>query len=293
MDSTLKVFLESWNLRLDVIAVLIFFGLSYAIGWLRLRNKQSKLATNWRIASYYAGLALLAIALLSGIDTFQTQLFFIHMIQHLLLFMLAPPLLLLGNPMPFLIWAFPRTERLQVARLLTRKSLFRKILVGITAPAIIWFIYASNLGLWHDPNPYQEAIENDFIHDIEHLSFFLTGIAFWWHITNAAPKFHGRRSYTMRMAFVALTYFANLILGITITMSGNLIYDHYATVPRLWGISPLRDQTIGGLIMWIPGGMMYLMVFLILLFRLVKHSEERARLTDKQRKLKMQSASLS
>jgi cytochrome c oxidase assembly factor CtaG len=286
MDPTLRAILTSWDWRLDVITVLLTFGTLYTIGWQRLRRKQAKLATNWRIAAYYAGLLSLVIALMSGIDTFQTQLFFIHMTQHIVLVMIAPPLLLIANPMPFLLWAIPRQERQLIAGFLTQKSRFRRMFVKLTAPGLVWLFYAINLWLWHDPNPYNEAIVNDTLHDIEHLTFFLTGMALWWHITNAAPYFHGRRTYAMRIALVIATYFQNLLIGVGITMSGTLIYTYYAGVPRVWGIDPIRDQTIGGLIMWIPGGMMYLMALLGLIALAVQESERRARLADSQRRLK-------
>ena len=288
MDPTLRAILTSWDWRLDVITVLLTFGTLYTIGWQRLRRKQAKLATNWRIAAYYAGLLSLVIALMSGIDTFQTQLFFIHMTQHIVLVMIAPPLLLIANPMPFLLWAIPRQERQLIAGFLTQKSRFRRMFVKLTAPGLVWLFYAINLWLWHDPNPYNEAIVNDTLHDIEHLTFFLTGMALWWHITNAAPYFHGRRTYAMRIALVIATYFQNLLIGVGITMSGTLIYTYYAGVPRVWGIDPIRDQTIGGLIMWIPGGMMYLMALLGLIALAVQESERRARLADSQRRLKFE-----
>lgn len=286
MDPTLKAFLQSWDLRLDVCIVLLTFGTMYTIGWLRLRG--SRLAARWRLVSYYAGLVLLALALMSGIDVFQTQLFFVHMIQHLFLVMLAPPLLLWANPMPFLLWALPKPERRQIGRLLTQKSPVRKWLVKMTSPVVVWFFYTANLWLWHDPNPYNSAITDDFLHDIEHLTFFISGMALWWHYADASPKFHGRRPYTMRLMLVVMTYFQNLLLGVSLTMSPELIYTHYATVPRIWGLSPERDQMIGGLIMWIPGGMMYLIAFLVLVARLVNYTEHRARLTDQKRLLAAQ-----
>jgi putative membrane protein len=91
---------------------------------------------------------------------------------------------------------------------------------------------------------------------------------------------------------VAATYFQNLLLGVGITMSPDLIYTYYATVPRLWGISPLRDQVIGGLIMWIPGGNMYEMAGLVLIWRLMDSSEKQARLRAKQVRLQRQGAAL-
>ncbi len=293
MDPTLRAFLLSWDWRIDIISVVLFFGALYTMGWLRLRSKQAKLANGWRLASYYGGLLTLAIALMSGIDTFQTQLFFIHMIQHFLLVMIAPILLFLANPMPFILWAIPSPERRQIGRLLTQNSRFRRWLVAVTASGLVWLVYSINLILWHDPSPYNSAITNEFLHDMEHLSFFLTGMALWWHIIDAAPKFHKRRTYAMRLGLIVATYFGNLVLGVAITMSPDLIYTHYKTVPRIWVESAHRDQTIGGLVMWLPGGMMYLLVFLLLIARMMINAEQKQRLSDQQRLLQAQEAATS
>jgi putative membrane protein len=291
MDPQLEAFLLSWDFRLDLILLLAVFGIAYTVGWVKLRLKKARIANGWRLASYYTGLVLLAIALFSGLDVFQTQLFFMHMIQHLFLLMFAPPLLLLANPMVFILWALPRIERQQVGRLLRSKSRFRRTFVSLTNPWMVWLVYTINLIVWHDPNPYEAAIESDLLHDIEHFTFFYAGMGLWWHVTGAAPKFHGRRSYPMRMLLIVASFFVNLFVGVLITLSPDIIYTYYESVPRIWGISVEDDQRIGGLLMWIPGGMMYLMTFLILGANLVAESERRARLGDRQRKLKFEGAS--
>ncbi len=288
MDPTLSAFLRSWDFRLDLSLLLLGFGVFYTVGWLKLRRKQARIANGWRLASYYTGLVALALALFSGLDVFQSQLFFVHMLQHLFLWMIAPPFLLLANPMPFILWALPKPERQQVGRLLTQKSLFRQVFVWLTSPWMVWLVYTINLVTWHDPNPYNAAIENDLLHDIEHFTFFYAGLAFWWHITGAAPKFHKQRSIPLRMGLIVAAYFVNLFVGVSITFSPDIIYTYYETVPRTANISVKTDQTIGGLLMWIPGGMMYLMTFLILGIYLVAESERRARIGDRQRLLKYQ-----
>lgn len=290
MDPTFRAFLESWDWRLDLSLLIFGFTALYTLGWLKLRRKGTRIATYWRLSSYYGGIIFLVLALFSGIDVWQTQLFFMHMIQHLFLLMLAPPLLLLANPMPFILWAFPKPERQQLGRLLKTKSSFRRFVVWITGPWVVWLVYTVNLILWHDPNPYNAAIENDFLHDIEHATFFYAGLGFWWHITGVAPKFHGRRSYAMRMSLIVAAFFVNLVVGVAITLSPDVIYTYYEGVPRVWGISVKADQTLGGFIMWIPGGMMYLMTFLILGANLVADSERRARSSDQRRLQRFQEA---
>lgn len=287
MDPTLKAFLLSWEWRIDVIAVLLTFATLYTIGWIRLRRMQAKIATVWRLASYYSGLAFLAIALMSGFDTFQTQLFFIHMAQHILMIMYAPPLLFLANPIVFIMWAIPRVERQQISRLLTQKSLFRRALVTLSAPGIVWLAYTCNLALWHDPRLYNRVVtDGGLLHDFQHITFFVTGMGIWWHISGAYPKFHGGQGYIMRMAMIVAIYFVDLFIGIALTMTSSVIYTHYLTVPRIGGISPQRDQMIGGLLMWLHNGMMYQMVFIGLGALQVRYSEKRSRLRDKHRQLK-------
>ncbi len=126
MDPILRAVLLSWNWRLDVIAVLLVFGSLYSMGWWRLRKRtrrtrrkrrgssRHELAARWRLVSYMSGLFFVALALLSPIDALGQQLFFMHMIQHLLLIMIAPPLLLIANPMPFLLWGLPKKWRLKL-----------------------------------------------------------------------------------------------------------------------------------------------------------------------------------
>lgn len=291
MDPQLEAFLRSWDFRLDLVLLLAFFAVAYTTGWIKLRLKKARIANRWRLASYYVGLIFLVVALFSGLDVFQTQLFFIHMIQHLFLLMLAPPFLLLANPMVFIMWSLPKIERHQVGRLLRSKSRFRQGFVWITNPWIIWLVYTINLIVWHDPNPYVAAIENDLLHDLEHFTFFYAGMGLWWHVTGVAPKFHGKRTYVMRMVLIVASFFVNLFVGVSITVSPDIIYTYYETVPRVWGVSVRDDQRIGGLLMWIPGGMMYLMTFLILGANMVAESERRARLGDQQRRLKFEGAS--
>ena len=290
MDATTEAFRKSWEWRWDVILVLLVCVSIYVTGWVRLRRMGAKIANKWRLASYLSGMGFVALALLSGIGTFESLLFFIHMIQHILMMMYAAPLIMLAAPMPIGIWGLPRPIRLQVAKFLNQKSPLRQIIVTITKPGIIWMFYTLNLWMWHDAEMYERATTHSTIHNIQHLLFFGTALAIWWHTTDAAPKFHKHRTYGKRIMFAAATYFQNLLLGIYITMSPELIYTYYATVPRMWGIEAHRDQTVGGLIMWIPGGMMYGYTILILISRLMDYSEKQAQLQAQKARLKRQQA---
>jgi putative membrane protein len=290
MDATTEAFLKSWEWRWDVIFVLLTVTLFYVTGWVRLRQRGAKIANTWRLAAYLAGMGFIALALLSGIGTFESLLFFIHMIQHILMMMYAAPLIMLASPFTIGVWGLPRPVRLRLARFLNQKSLLRQVIVRVTKPGIVWMFYTLNLWMWHDPEMYERATTQSTIHNLQHLLFFFTALAIWWHTTDAAPKFHKRRTYGKRIMFAAGTYFQNLLLGIWITMSPELIYTYYATVPRLWGLEAHRDQVIGGLIMWIPGGMMYGYTILILISRMMDYSERQAEIKAEKARLQRQRA---
>jgi cytochrome c oxidase assembly factor CtaG len=266
----LSALLTAWDWRLDVSLVLGTTTLLYIIGWWRLRRKgRGQLATGWRLASYLGGIFALVLALLSPIDTFQSLLFFMHMVQHLLLSMIAPPLLWLASPLPISLWGLPKALRLSMALLLGRQAIFRRALRAATPPFIVWMLYVATLWGWHDPAAYNAALRIEWLHDVEHLSFFGTSMLFWWHVTNAAPRIHGHFPRFSRVLYVLLAFFQNFGPSIVITMAPEPIYTHYTEVPRLWGISALEDQRIGGLIMWIPGGMMYAVAEIILVVRML------------------------
>jgi putative membrane protein len=278
MDPQLEAILTTWELRQEILIPQILLAVIYLSGWIRLRQKHAKIANNWRLFSYISGHVFFSIALYSGIDFYQTFLFFIHMIQHLLLVMIVPPLIFLAAPMPISFWGLPRIARIEIGKIFGRKSTFRKILTELSSPALIWLVFTISLWLWHDPGAYDAAIQDQFVHDLEHISFFVAGLLLWWHITGAAPRIHKSRSYGMRLVIVGLTYFQNIILGMGLSLWGELVYTHYARVPRFWNLDPVDDQTIGGLIMWLPGGMMYLIAIIFLVAKMIEDSEKRSRI---------------
>lgn len=275
-NSALKTLLLTWEWRPEVILVLATLGVIYAPGWGRLRRwGHRRLANGWRLAAYLGGLAALALALLSAIDALQPLLFSIHMVQHELLMMVAPPLLWLANPFPIVLWGVPTGLRRTVGRLLTREAPFRRGLRRLTAPWVAWALYVATIWLWHSPTAYDAALRYELIHDVEHLSFFWTAFLFWWHVIGAAPRIHGRLGYGLRMGYVLAALAQNEILAVAIALASSPWYTYYTTVPRLWGLSALDDQRLGGAIMWIPGGMMYALTAVILLARLLGAEENK------------------
>lgn len=267
MSPALSAVLQSWDWRLEVIAGLLLMGTLYLRGWqsLRRREAHAHLSKGWRLAAYLGGLALVALALMSPIDVLGGQLFYMHMIQHLLLVMVAPPLLLIANPFPVIVWGLPQPARQKVAGLFAKPSAFRRVLRTVTPPGVAWMLFIALFLGWHDARAYNAALRFDWVHDLEHATFFGSAMLFWWHVTGAGPKIHGRFSVGMRAAYLLITVPVNMLTGVTIAFSSEPIYTFYTTVPRLWNIGVMEDQMLGGVLMWIPGSMMYIVAALILL----------------------------
>ncbi len=277
MNPIVRDLLFQWQWRPEVILVLAAMGVLYTVGWLRLRGRgRGRMANGWRLTSYWIGLISLALALLSSIDTFQSLLFGMHMIQHMLLIMVAAPLLMLGDPYPFLVWGLPVGARDAVQQAMAREGWLRRILRRLTPPWWCWAAYMFVLVAWHVPAAYDAALLNELVHDLEHLTFFWTAMLFWWHVTGAGPHVHPSFGYGARIVYVLLAIPPNEALGVVLTLARQPFYPYYQTVPRIWGLSVMDDQMFAGALMWSMGGMMYLIAALALLARMFDLDEKDA-----------------
>lgn len=266
MASFLEAVFTTWELRPVVVLVLVGLGDSCMLGWWRLRRRgHRELAAGWRLSLYLAGLGVLAVALLSGLDHLQQELFAAHMVQHELLMMVAAPLILLANPFPFFLWALPDRARSGVGRLFVPDGSGRRLLRPLTSPRAAWVLYVGSLWLWHSPAAYDAALGHGLLHDVEHVSFFATALLFWWHVIGAAPRIHRTMNRWRRAGYVVGALAQNEILGVSIAFAGSPLYAHYTTVSHSWSMSVLQEQMVAGAIMWIPGGMMYAVALVLLI----------------------------
>jgi cytochrome c oxidase assembly factor CtaG len=283
MDPVLSAALRSWDLRPEVIITLALAGIIYTLGWWRLRKRSSSrskrsgwhVGASWRPVAYWGGLLILGIALMSPIDVLGTQLFTMHMVQHVLIVMIVPPLLLLANPLPYFLWGLPDKGRLRVGRLFSRGSGFRRTLKKITGPGLVWMAFVAIYWGWHDPNAYSFALQNSLVHDIEHFSFLLISILYWWHVIGAGPRIHRPFSPAARIGYLIAAIPPSMLAGVVIAFATQPIYSYYEAMPRLWGLSVMDDQRIAGVIMWVLGSMMYIIAVLIIASRWLKREERK------------------
>jgi cytochrome c oxidase assembly factor CtaG len=266
----------TWNWRPDVLLVIGLLGTAYVTGWVRLRRRVPRVARPWRLGLYLVGLATIGLALVSPVHALAAVLFLMHMVQHELLIMVAPPLLLLADPMAVILWGLPRRGRRLVGRLLARGGAVRRMLWALTWMPVAWGVYVVHLWAWHLPVAYQAVLRYGPLHDLQHLGFFATAVLFWWPIAAPAPRLHGFIPYGWRILYVLAATAQNTILGAAIALPGRLLYPYYASTPRLWGVSPLEDQAYGGGIMW-EGGAMFLIALLVLVARYLEREERLTR----------------
>lgn len=247
-----------------LLPLLALIGL-YAVGYARLSRRGPRSIGRRRPVFALVGLAALVLALVSPLDGLADMLFVAHMVQHMLLIMVAAPALLLADPFPIIVWALPAAARLRARRWINRASVLGRLWRGATAMRPAWIVYAAVLWAWHLPRAYDAALASRFLHDVEHLSFFVAALIFWWPVVHPAPRFRRAPPYPLRVVYLVLGAFQTAALGLWLTLAPAVLYRSYAT--RADGLGALEDQTWGGIVMWGLGGLIEMIAVLILVYR--------------------------
>ncbi len=244
-----------WHFHPDVIlALLLLQGLYlWGVGPLRKRYGWAENVETKRVVWFTGGVIVIYVALTSAIhELANSYLFSAHMVQHLLLVLVAPPMLLVGTPGWLLSPLFRNRWVVKTARV-------------ITHPIAAFLLLNAVIGVWHFPSLYDLALQNHGFHIAEHLMFFAVGVISWWPIYSPSPELP-RASYPMQMLYLFGLSLPMGFTGAAITFSSTILYPWYAHVPRLWGTNPVEDQQIAGLIMKIPGTIYYLVVMTAVFF---------------------------
>jgi putative membrane protein len=258
-----------WAARPEVLAPLALLGGVYAIGWCRLRRRDPRAVSRGRLARGGGALLAIGVALLSPIDRLAGASLAAHMVQHALLITVAAPLWLLADPLPVLLWSLPRAIRLRAGRLVTAASPVRRVGRLLTAPALAWVLHVGVLWAWHAPVAYDAALDDRLLHDLEHLAFLGTALLFWWPLIDPAPRWRAPAPAPVRVVYLVLAVFQGGLLGLLLMLSPGVVYETYAAAPRPWGLDPLADQVLGGLIMWGLIGAIEMLLVLILVSRVL------------------------
>jgi cytochrome c oxidase assembly factor CtaG len=216
-----------------------------------------------QVAVYAAGLVALLVALASPIDALSAALLSAHMVQHLLLILVAAPLLCLGWSPSIVLWTLPAPWRRAVGSWWRRAVAIRRGWRALTGPAVAWSLHALAVWVWHLPSLYQSALRSWPVHALEHASFLGTAGLFWWAVARCGA--HGGLGHGLGMLYVLTGGIQSGVLGALIALDDAPWYPLYATTTAAWGTTPLDDQRLAGLLMWVPGGSLYLVGAIALL----------------------------
>jgi putative membrane protein len=246
--------------------VLVTAATAYVRGWRRF-HAAGYAPPLWRPISYALGLAFVAGALLSPLDDLAAERFSAHMAQHLLLTMMAAPLLLLGNPMPLVLWGLPPRARRWLAAPFRRTAWPRGALSAMTFWPAAGLLHVVAIWIWHVPLLYDAAAEHELLHAVEHITFFGTALLFWWPIIRPAPRLAPRLHPGLQIAYLVAATAQSTALGMLLAVPERAFYPHYARAAAALGISAVDDQMVGGGLMW-SGAHMYLLPILIILYEI-------------------------
>lgn len=225
------------------------FAVCVVLAWLYVLGGRGRRDDRIRSVAFYAGIATIVVALDTPIDAYADRLFTVHMLQHVLLLTVAPPLLVLGHPWPRLWRPLPVAVRRTAARL---------FVVGapLASPPVALVLLAANLGLWHVPRFYDLTLRDNLVHELEHLSFVVTGILFWAAVLGT-PPLRTRLDGARRCLYLVLALVPGWVLAIVLAFARKPLYSYAAQSHRPLGLSAISDQQLAPGVMWVPGSLVY------------------------------------
>ena len=248
---------DFWNGATAVI--LACMAVLYVRGVIRLwRTDAGHAAVRpWQIAAFAIGWLSVVTALLSPLETWSEILFSAHMAQHEILILVSAPLMVLGRPMLVMLWALPPSQRSWVGRRM-RHQVLLAMWSAITGPLSVLLLHAVVLWVWHVPALFEAALADETVHVLQHLSFFGTAVLFWWALIHGR---YGRAGYGVGVAYVFATAMHTQILGALLAFGTRVWYPTHAART---GAGALEDQQLAGIVMWVPFGVIFVVISLAL-----------------------------
>lgn len=248
----------AWTFEPWIIIVLTASIVLYLCGYMRLRKRSThgRWERTRRLCAFIAGWLTLVVALISPLHALSEWLFSAHMLQHELFMLVAAPLLVIGRPLAVWLWACPAGARLRIGAA-TRSRWIALPWRWLTLPVVAWLLHAAALWVWHAPRFFEAALARPGIHTLQHASFLASALLFWWTVFGRVSDARGASN-----AHAMLSLFTTMVhtgaLGALLTLAPDVWYPSCIETTRALGFDPLQDQQLGGLVMWVPGGLAYL-----------------------------------
>ncbi len=257
----------AWAFDPGVVIPLLLSAWFYYFGLSRSRHSLPR-ANIW---AFTAGWITLVLALMSPLHPLGESLFSAHMVQHEMLMLVAAPLLVLGHPLVPFLWALPFEWRRAAGRL-TKAQPVQAGWSFLTNPLVAWIIGVIVLWGWHMPVLFQLTLRSELAHAAQHICFLGSALLFWWAVFRGGSE---RMSYGMSVLYIFTTAIHSGILGALLALSPRIWYPAYAGSTATWGLTPLEDQQLGGLVMWVPASIVYIAAALWLFVLWMRESEFR------------------
>jgi putative membrane protein len=254
---------NQWEFDPGVVVILFITAAWYAIG-----SRRHIGITRLQLWCFWGGWLSLVLALLSPLHPLGEVLFSAHMVQHEVLMLIAAPLLVISRPLVSFLWALPFEWRRTTGAWAKTRPI-RASWLWLTAPLTAWWIHALAIWVWHAPPLFNATLTSDAVHTAQHLSFLLSALLFWWALFYA----HGRRAYGSGVLYIFTTAIHTGILGALLTFAPHVWYPAYGHTTQAFGLTPLQDQQIGGLIMWVPASVVYIAAGLVLFAAWMRESD--------------------
>ena len=254
-----------------IAGMLVVAAALYAAGLYRAASlRRPRRALIRHAVMFAAGWTTLALALVWPLAGLTAGLFSAHMIQHELLMVVAAPLLVLGRPLAIWTWALPRRWRRIIARPF-RRGAFESVWRAVSSPAGATLIHAAAIWVWHVPRIFELSEESVAAHAFQHIAFLFSALLFWWALFK--PARGGRIGAAVACLFITMLHTG--ALGVLLTFAGDVWYAAATANAARWGLTPLEDQQLGGLVMWVIGGLPYVTAALVLAARWFTSSDSR------------------
>jgi putative membrane protein len=250
--------LRSWSLPPFVTIAIVLSSIFYLRGWRIVRGADPSRLPSWRAAAFLAGLGSVWIALASPIDALNEFLLTAHMLQHMLLMMVAPPLILLGAPLIPIVRGLPGGAARRTVGAVLNWPVAERIGHAVANPVAGGLAMGLAMFAWHVPSLYDLALRSEFWHEVEHASFFLASLMFWWPVVLPWPS----RGQWPRLAIVPYLLVADLqntALAAILSLSDRVLYRSYLQAPRVSRLLPLEDQVAAGAFMWVAGSLAFIL----------------------------------
>jgi putative membrane protein len=263
----------TWTFEPITLGMMTFGVAAYALG-VRAAWRQGGVGASvgpWQVAAFTCGILTLVVALISPLVWLAKALFSAHMTQHEILMLVAAPLLVFGQPLLAMFWAVPARWRLPIARTV-RGPVARSAWRWLTSPVTVFLLHGGVLWLWHMPLLFEWALHSEGVHAIQHSTFIGTAALFWWSMAHGR---YGRAGYGVGVLFVFLTALHSALLGALLTVAPSTWYRSYETAAAMRRVDALADQQLAGLVMWVPSGVIFVVIGLALVAAWLGESERR------------------